>query len=79
VSNAALALFLVVVMWYGEVYLTYCPGKDYSCPSYCSIDHIHLTEDCNENKEQQEAYEQGYAADSTASSIQLDGNTIASR
>ena len=40
-------------MWYGDIYLEYCPGREYACPSYCDADHIHLTEDCNENKENQ--------------------------
>ena len=46
-----IALVLAGVMWYGEIYLEYCPQKGYACPDYCDVDHIHLTEDCHENKE----------------------------
>jgi hypothetical protein len=51
-------------MWYGDIYLEYCPGGDYTCPSYCDADHIHLTEDCDENKENQ-ARQQGLSENDT--------------
>ena len=75
--NTLLALSLAWVMWYGEIYLEYCPKGDYTCPSYCDADHIHLTEDCNENKEKQEAYKQRLSARNTGNTVQANGDTIA--
>ena len=63
-GNVLLGLYLAVVMWYGDVYLEYCPGSEYTCPSYCDADHIHLTEDCDENKENQ-ARQQGLSENDT--------------
>ena len=65
-------------MWYGTIYLEYCPGGSYACPPYCKAEHIHLTEDCNENKEKQEAYKQRIKDDVKRTEIQSDGDTIAS-
>ena len=64
VGNVFLGLYLAWVMWYGDIYLEYCPGVQYACPSYCDADHIHLTEDCNENKEN-EARQQRLSEDDT--------------
>lgn len=65
-------------MWYGEIYLEYCPGAGYTCPKYCKAEHIHLTGDCNENKERQEAYKQRLESDDSRTKIQSDDNAIAS-
>ena len=63
-------------MWYGEIYLEYCPGAEYTCPKYCQTDHIHLTGDCNENKEKQEAYKQRLKPDAKRTQVQSNGNPI---
>ena len=78
-SSTLLALISAGVMWYGEIYLEYCPGGGYACPKYCDVDHIHLTEDCNENKKKQEAYKQRLSEHDTGDPVQDDGNTIASK
>ena len=75
-ENTFLALILAGVMWYGEIYLEYCPGGEYTCPSYCDIDHIHLTEDCNENKKKQEAYKQRLSASDPRTTVQTDVDTV---
>ena len=66
-------------MWYGEVYLEYCPGGNYSCPHYCTIDHIHITGDCDENKKKQEAYKQRYSANDPRTAVQTRNDTLAAR
>ena len=75
-ENTLLALVLAGVMWYGEIYLEYCPGGEYVCPSYCDVDHIHLIEDCNENKKKQEAYKQRLSESNTGDAVQDDGDTV---
>ena len=72
-----LALSLAGVMWYGEIYLEYCPRGSYTCPNHCDVDHIHLTEDCNENKEKQEAYKQRLASHDAGSDVSPDSGTVA--
>ncbi len=63
-------------MWYGDIYLEYCPQGNYACPPYCQVDHIHLTEDCDENKKKQEAYKQRNKNEIKRVEIQSDGNAI---
>ena len=70
-ENTLLALVLAGVMWYGEIYLEYCPGGEYVCPSYCDADHIHLTEDCNENQENQ-TRKQGLSENDTDIGLRFD-------
>ena len=74
-----LGLSLAWVMWYGNIYLEYCPGGSYVCPQYCEVNHIHYTRDCNENKIQKEAYKQGNAPDDGRDSVRTDDDTIATR
>ena len=65
-------------MWYGETYLEYCPGGQYTCPKYCKVDHFHLTGDCNEDKKKYQAYKQGFRESDQRDTLWVDGNTIAS-
>ena len=58
-------------MWYGDIYLEYCPGGEYTCPSHCDVDHVNLTEDCIENKENQ-AREQRLSEDDTDTRLRSD-------
>jgi len=74
-----LGLSLSWVMWYGNIYLEYCPGGNYTCPHYCIVNHIHYTEDCNENKIQQEAYKQRNTNDAGRDSVRTDDDTIAAK
>ena len=75
-GNILLALSLAGVMWYGEIYLEYCPRGSYTCPNHCDVDHIHLTEDCNENKEKQEAYKQRLSDSDPGNTVQTDVDTV---
>ena len=74
-GNLFLALFLAGLMRTGNR-LEYCPGGEYTCPSYCDIDHIHYEEDCNETKKKQKAYEQRLSASDPRNTVQADVDTI---
>ena len=57
--------------------LEYCPGGEYTCPSYCEVKHIHFEKDCDETQKKQEAYKQGFPESDPATKIPADGDTVA--
>ena len=59
-------------------YLEYCPGE-YTCPDYCEVKHVHLTEDCDENKKNQEAYKQRMSTINTGNAVQDDDDSKPNR
>ena len=56
--------------------LEYCPGGEYTCPSYCDVAHIHYEEDCNETKKKQKAYKQRLSAGDPRTTVQTDIDTV---
>ena len=60
-------------------HLEYCPGGEYTCPTYCEVDHIHYEKDCNETKKKQKAYKQRNAESTTRPTVPTDSTTVAAR
>ena len=77
-GNLLLALCLAGMMKWGNQ-LEYCPGGEYTCPSYCEIDHIHYERDCNETKRKKKAYEQRLSESNPRTTVQADVDSVSSQ
>jgi hypothetical protein len=75
VGDLLLVLIFAGIMSWGNR-LEYCPGGEYTCPSYCEADHIHFEKDCNETQKKQKAHKQRVSESDSGTTIPTDGDTV---